>query len=381
MSKVTTILLTGGKAQRMWPLSEYECKAMISFMGKPLLLHLIHALKRYNFTDIVCTSPGKKGEISEYFANGKEYDVDIKYYVEKKWSGTAGSVKNLANELKENIAETIVVIYGDSLLKANYNKMLEFHRQRRSLCTILYHRPNFESFLYEYHDNDDSYENSGKRTNYGVMDLALDNRIIYVEEKPLLEDIKKKFLNPVANATVYILEKLVLEHIPADCSFDFPKDLFPALLKKGVRLFGFDIEDGYRVDIGTLYNYFQTQFDILRGKVEFDFYFPFLEKGMWIAKSSRDNPIKGLRKPILIGENCKIDQDAEIECSIIGNNVEIGKFSTIRNSIILDDNHIGECVNIAYSIIGRKSLIGDNVLLSPNSVLGSNCNLKAAQLS
>lgn len=348
-------------------------------MGKPLAFHLINALKSYKFSDIVFTSSGKSGEIQNYFSDGKKFGVNIKYCDSEKWHGTAGTIKDLICEMEGKISNTFMVIYGDSLLKANYEKMLRFHKKKKSLCTILYHCPNFESFLYEYHDK--SFKESGKRTNYGVMDMDSDHRITKIVEKPLISEIKNDFTNPISNAAVFLLEKKILDFVPSDCLFDFSRDLFPLLVEKGIPCFAFDIEEGYRVDIGTILNYINSQLAILRGRVDFDFYYPLLEDGIWVGNGSTIGSRSDLKKPVLICENSKIDLNTNIECSIIGNNVHIGRFSSIRRSIILDDVYIGNGVKISDSIIGENSFIGDGVSLPATTILGNYCRLGGSQLS
>jgi len=378
MSEVTTIILTGGAATRMQPLSVDKVKSLISFMGRPLLYHLIKALKSYKFSDLVFTSSGRKGEIKKYFSDGRDFGVNIKYYESKKWSGTAGTIKDLIYEMQDEVSNTFLVIYGDSLLRANYEKMLQFHRRKRSWATILYHCPNFESFLYEYHDK--SFKKGGKRTNYGVMDIDLDNRITKILEKPLIAEIKNTFANPVANAAVYILEKKILDFIPPNCLFDFPRDLFPLLIGKGVPCFAFDIEKGYRVDIGTILNYYNTHLAILQGTINFDFSIPPLEEGIWIGKGTICKSLDSVKKPALICENARIDLNTNIEFSVIGSNVSVGRFSSVRKSIILDNVHIGNRVKISNSIIGENTFIEDGTYLPPNTVLGNFCRVGGSQL-
>lgn len=378
MPEITTIILTGGAATRMQPLSLDKSKCMISFMGKPLLFYLIKALKSYQFSDLVFTSSGRKGEVKEYFGGGGKFGVNIRYSNIVNWRGTAGTIKDLIDEMQDTVSNTFMVIYGDSLLKVNYEKMLEFHRAKKSWCTILYHHPNFESFLYDYHDK--SFPKRGDRTNFGVMNIKSDNRITKVKEKPTIKEIKRKFTNPVANAVVHILEREVLDFIPSNCKFDFPKDLFPILIKQDVACFGFDVEKGYRIDIGTIANYYSFQFSALEGKIDFDFHYHALKEGIWVGKRSIIRCIDKLNKPVLICANSRIDSDADIECSIIGNNVYIGNSSSIKNSIVLDNVHIGNRVRLSHSIIGENVFIGDGTDLPPNTVLGNHCRLGGAEL-
>ena len=373
MPEITTIILAGGTASRMRPLSLNQTKCMIPFLGKPLIFHLINSLKAYGFTDLVLTSKGRRGEIKEYFSMGKKWGLKIRYYKGKKWFGTAGTIKELVAQMNKKISDPFMVIYGDSLLRVDYSKMLKFHYQKKSKATLLYHRPDFASFLYEYHDK--QYERRGKRTNYGVMDITQEDKIIKAKEKPTLGDIKRNFIDPVANATVHIFDKEILNYIPTDEPFDFPRDLFPLLTKKGQKCYGYNIGDGYRIDIGTIRHYYDTQFDILNRNIIFDINLPELENGIWVGAKSKIKSLHGLKKPVLIGEKCRISSRNTIDCSIIGNNVRIGNDTLITGSIILDGVQIGDKVNISHCIIGENTVINNGVIVPPNSVLGDWCHV------
>ena len=382
MPDVTTIILTGGAATRMRPLSLDKPKSMISFMGKPLLCHLTRVLRSQGFSDVVFTSLGK-GRIKEYFTDGKNFGLNIRYYRGQKWLGTAGIVKNVIEEMNLSSSNTFMIIYGDSLLKADYKALLAFHQKKRAKCTVLYHRPDFASFLYDSHDG--RLPRNGERTNFGVLDVDAKNRISnyrvsYYEEKPLLQTIKEKFTNPVANATVYVFERELLDHIPSGRSYEFVWDLFPELADQNMPLYGFDIGDGYREDIGTISNYFNTQFDILTGRLDFEFYCPLLRDGVWVGEDCAIDSSDMLTPPVLIGDGCILHSNARIEHSIVGSNVQIGKSSQITHSIILDGAHIGDESKVSYCIIGECSSIGDRLQVPVNTVLGSFCHLGDSKL-
>lgn len=368
-TEVSVIILAGGTAPRMRPLSLNKPKTMISFMGEPLLRYLINSLKSSKFLEIlVYTSYGQR-EAREYFSAGNHFGVSMKYYEGKEWYGTAGTTREIISKMGEQISDTFMVIYGDSLLRVNYQKMLEFHKRKKSWATILYHSPNFESFLY------DKAIPGEKRTNYGVMDVDFNGRITKVIEKPTITEISNKFRNPVANAAVYVLEKKVLDFVPLGCFFDFPRNLFPLLIDNGIPCFGFDIGRGYRIDIGTIPYYYNTQLAILEGRLAFDFCFPVIKEGIWIGRGSVISSIDSLKKPVLICEKSRLESNVYIERSVVGNNVYVGESSRIINSIILDNVHIGNMVEIFNSIIGENCSINHGISLPPRTVLGSYCNL------
>ena len=144
-----------------------------------------------------------------------------------------------------------MIIYGDSLLKANYSGMARFHESENADLTILYHRPHFESFLYEYHDCNRQFPHLGTRTNYGVMDLdAGSQKLRRYKEKPLLRSIGGLFRNPVANATVYIIGRKAWQLVPKQGSSDVVSQdgLFVRAIQRKLGCFGFGISDGYRLD-------------------------------------------------------------------------------------------------------------------------------------
>ena len=379
MKQITTIILNGGAATRMRPLSQNKLKSMITFMGKPLLFYLLRDLKKNDFRKIILTSQGRNKEVSEYFSDGKKLGISIKYITDTKWMGTAGTIWEILKFYGNEISDPFMVVYGDSLLKADYSKMLDFHKTKQSKCTILYHRPDFNSFLYEYHDA--VFTNRGKRTNFGILNINNNEEITKVEEKPIISTIKKNFMNPVANATVYILEKETFKRINEHIKSDFPSDFFPKLVKEKVPCFGFNVGNGYRLDIGTVGLYFSTQMAILDKKIRFDTELPEIEHSIWIDKSTKIKSKKNLKKPSYIGKKCLIDSGTIIEHSIIGDNVCIGKNSRIINSIILDSVNIGNYTNISNSIIGEHSILGDRTLIPHNSIIGQFCNFGKMSLN
>jgi mannose-1-phosphate guanylyltransferase/phosphomannomutase len=213
------------------------------------------------------------------------------------------------------------------------------------------------------------------------MDVGSDNRITKVVEKELIANIKEEYTNPVANAAVYLIKKEILDFVPSNSPFDFPKDLFPLLIEKGIPCFGFSIGEGYRIDIGTIPHYYNTHLAILEGKIDFDLHFPILEERVWVGSKSTIGPGSNIGRPVLICENSRIGSNTSIECSIIGNAVEIGRGSSIRKSIVLDSVHVGDGVSISHSIIGENCFIEDGVSLPANTVLGNYCRLGGTQLT
>lgn len=99
---------------------------------------------------------------------------------------------------------------------------------------------------------------------YGVVSLHQNGFIREFIEKP--ETWEDGCIYTV-NTGVYILEPFLVEFIPPGQPYDFGRQLFPYLLKLGAPLYG-HVTDGYWSDIGTLQQYYQSQLDMLHGRVQ-----------------------------------------------------------------------------------------------------------------
>ena len=85
--------------------------------------------------------------IEQYFGDGKKFGVQIRYVLEKEPLGTAGAV--LAGF--EHLAERFVVLYGDTMVNVDLDRIWNAHEKAGAAATLLLH-PNdhpFDSDLVE----------------------------------------------------------------------------------------------------------------------------------------------------------------------------------------------------------------------------------------
>ena len=92
---------------------------MVLINNKPFLYYQLKQLKRFNFEKIII-STGYKSRVIENYVEKKFKDKSISIVKDTKYySGTGGAIKNCLKYLKNNF----FVIYGDSYLSINYNKV------------------------------------------------------------------------------------------------------------------------------------------------------------------------------------------------------------------------------------------------------------------
>ncbi|MCR4887279.1 MAG: NDP-sugar synthase, partial [Clostridiales bacterium] len=97
---------------------------------------------------------------------------------------------------------------------------------------------------------------------YGVVVTDGSGRITRFLEKPAWGEV----VSDLVNTGIYILEPEIFSHIPEGGMPDFGKDVFPALVRSGLPVYGYET-DGYWCDIGDLRAYLKAQQDLLSGRV------------------------------------------------------------------------------------------------------------------
>ena len=322
------VILVGGEATRLLPLTCNIPKAMIPVLNTPFLEYVIRYLSQHQIKDIILTEG--RLSIESYFGDGSQFGVRLSYTIEDNPLGTAGAVKNAEKYLDG----TFLVLNGDIFTDLDITAMISFHLERKAKATIALTAV------------DDP-------TSYGLVETDTENRITRFLEKPGWNQITTNMIN----AGIYVLEPEVLTQIPPQAKFSFERELFPLLLDQGEPIYAYP-SSAYWIDMGTPEKYLQLHRDLLSGKGSATQYGSAPSKGVLIGEQSYVHPKAQIKGPAAIGSGCIIQEGAVIEQSVIWHKVKIGRRATVRNSIVA--NHC--CLN-DDSII-EESVLGDNVTVS-----------------
>ena len=234
------VILAGGEGTRLRPLTSNQPKPMMPVANRPMMEHIVRLLAEHGFDDIVVTVAFLANHIRTYFGDGSDFGVRMRYATEDSPLGTAGSVRNAAEELDE----TFLVISGDVLTDIDLSAFVKAHRSTGAAGSIALKRV------------DDPVE-------FGIVITHEDGSIERFLEKPTWGQV----FSDTINTGIYVLEPEVFDFIPKGEVVDFSSDVFPAILKRGKPLFGY-VAEGYWEDVGTLEAYLRAHQDILEGKVE-----------------------------------------------------------------------------------------------------------------
>ena len=123
---VKAVILAGGEGTRLRPLTSNQPKPMMPVANRPMMEHIVRLLAEHGFDDIVVTVAFLANHIRNYFGDGSDFGVRMRYATEDSPLGTAGSVRNAADELDE----TFLVISGDVLTDIDLSAFVKAHRRR-----------------------------------------------------------------------------------------------------------------------------------------------------------------------------------------------------------------------------------------------------------
>ncbi|MEE0930965.1 MAG: glucose-1-phosphate adenylyltransferase [Acutalibacteraceae bacterium] len=354
--KQTTVamILAGGQGSRLGVLTRKLAKPAVPFGGKYRII---------DFPLSNCVNSGIEAVgvltqyqplvLNEYIGNGQPWDLDGTYdgvtclspYQQMDgahwYAGTANAIYRNMNFIERYDPKYVVVLSGDHIYKMDYSKMIAYHKKNRAACTIAVIDVPLE-----------------EASRFGILNTNPDGSIYEFEEKPE----NPKSTNASMGIYVFDWDKLrkYLEEDEAnpDSSNDFGKDVLPAMLDAGERMFAYQFE-GYWKDVGTIDSLWEANMDLLNPNTTLDL------SGETEKIYSR-NP---LMSPHYIGENARIqnslvsdgcDVDGNIEFSVLFPGVKIGTGATVTDSIIMPNAVIEDGAVVEYAIVSEKAVIKKN---------------------
>lgn len=332
------LLLATGESPKLVPLTLTLPAPMVPIANRPIMAHNIELLARQGVKHITVAVYDRAGYVEAYFENGSRWGVELDYVLQREPWGSAGSLK----WAESIIQETVLVIPADILIDIDIWAVLEAHQKNQNLITIAVHPCG---------------QGEAQRLYIGP-EGEISCRLPDLSGQPL-----------GYNTGVYCLEPELLERIPSRTCFDIHTDLLPTLLKDGVSIGVYTIEDYWNplesinqyheAQLAFLYDAWQThtiddqrrmRFYSLAGKHK--------QNGVWIGRNPVIHPSARITPPVLIGENCRIGKSVELGPDVVvGDNVIIDDEATVVDSVIMPQSYLGRFVNVDKRVIVRSQFI------------------------
>ena len=348
------MLLAGGQGSRLYALTSNVAKPAVNFGSKYRIIDFpLSNCINSGIDTVGVLTQYQPLELNDYIGNGEPWDLDRTWggvHVLPPYQRSRGGdwYKGTANAIYQNMGfidrydpDYVLVLSGDHIYKMDYDKMLDFHKKNNADCTIAV----IEVTLQE-----------AKR--FGIMNTDADNRIFEFEEKPAKPKSTK------ASMGVYIFNKNVLfEYLKADeedkkSSKDFGKNIIPAMLRDGKRMFAYGFS-GYWKDVGTIDSLWEANMDLLGEKPVLD-----LNDPSWkiYYRHTPENPHyigeDAKVKNSALAEGCEID--GTVENSVLFTNITVEKGAVVRDSVIMGDCVIKAGARVEYAILDNGVVVGEN---------------------
>ena len=369
---LTTIIMAGGRGERLFPLTRDKAKPAIIFGGTYRIIDFtlsnclnsgirnIYVLSQYGSFSLDIhlrlTWDILRPDLGEFI-----YSVPPQQITVNRWyRGTADSIYQNLNLLEYERPRQVLILSGDHVYKMDYLTMLDFHLAKDADLTVAaVPAPRREASA------------------FGILHVDADNRVIDFLEKPAEPPGMPG--NPdysLVSMGVYIFkaETLVQEVIAdaknPDSQHDFGRNIIPQMVGKK-KVFAYPFQDqetgepSYWRDIGRLDAYFTAHQDLLGPQATFNLF-------------DADWPLRGYVVPTppamftgrrfevgdsLIAEGCVLE-DAKVVNSVLSPGVKVGAGAVLEAAVLWDKVSIGAGARI------RRAVIEDGVVVPPGFTIG-----------
>ena len=321
------MVLAAGLGTRLKPLTFELPKPMVPVLDRPVMAHIVGALERQGFDEIVANVHYYPETIEGYFGDRLDYRL------EPELLGTAGGVRNVADFFGD---EPVVIVSGDALTDTDLNGLLERHKAAGGIATL-------------------TVKKVADTREFGVVIHDSDGRIQGFQEKP----DPAEALSDLGNCGIYCFSPEIFDYFPDRPFVDWANDVFPALLEHDVPFYVHEIEN-YWNDVGSLEELREGTFDALGGRLKLDVSGERVADDLIVGEGS---DVGGLdvvedKGPVWVGTGVEIGKDVRvIGPSVIGDGVRVGDGASLRESIVFPGNEVAAGSILVGAIAGSAGII------------------------
>jgi mannose-1-phosphate guanylyltransferase len=322
------IVLVGGEGTRLRPLTSDVPKPAVTLVDRPFLAYAIEWLAAHGVTEVVLACGFLPDVLRAALADEEERaGVEITYVAEPEPLGTAGAIRFAADALGERLEDRFLALNGDVLADLDLSALLRAHEERGARATIGLHPVEDSSA-------------------YGLVSCDEGGRVSEFLEKT------GEAVPGEINAGAYVLERSVLDLVPAGQAVSIEREVFPRLVGDG--LCGL-LLDGYWMDIGTPERYLQASWDILEGRVETQVR-P-TAPGLLVGGDAVIDEEARVGPRAVVSGGCRVERGAEVGDSVLLEGCTVGRDALVQGSILAPGAEVGPGAQLVNAVIGRDERV------------------------
>ncbi len=380
-SDVLVMILAGGKGSRLDPLTRERAKPSVSFGGIYRIidftlsncinsgLRRIFVLTQYKAASLVRHL--KLGWSFLFWEFGEFIDVlPPQQRIDEQWyKGTADAVYQNIYSIEPLDPKYVLILAGDHIYKMNYWPMIQYTHELDADAVVACLPVRIEE----------------ARRTFGVLELDRNQRIIGFQEKP--EEPKPLPEDPercMASMGIYcfpassLYEELFRDAGRPDSEHDFGKNVIPAMIEAGRRVYAYPFVDENRKsalywrDVGTVDAYYEANMDLvsvdpLLNLYDQDWpirtYQPQYPPAKFVFAEEGPHARRGEAHDSIVSQGCIIS-GGRVRRSILSPSVRINSYAQVEDSILF------EGVNVGRHCIIRRAIIDKGVQIPENTRIG-----------
>ncbi len=353
------MLLAGGQGSRLYALTQDVAKPSVPFGGKYRIIDFpLSNCANSGIDTVGVLTQYRPLQLNSYIGTGQPWDLDVsdggvfilppyqKQDEKGSWfTGTANAIYQNIAFIENYNPENVLILSGDHIYKMDYADMLREHLAHDAALTISVQQVSME-----------------EATRMGMMNVGEDGYVYEFEEKP------KHPKSDLASMGVYIFnwEKLraylIADENNPSSHKDFGKDIIPAMLNNGEKLWPYRF-DGYWRDVGTITSLWDANMDMLSTTLInlYDPSWPISSRSPVLPPSYTGEDAKVVHS--IVTEGCEID--GHVENSVLSASVTVERGAKVVYSVLMPGAVVKAGATVEYAIIG------ENVVIEPGAVVGS----------
>ena len=378
MHDVFTMILAGGKGERLHPLTDQRAKPAVPFGGKYRIIDItLSNCINSGLRQIAVLIQYKSHSLDRHIRMGwnifstelGEYIISVppQQRISEDWyKGTADAVFQNQFLLDNEQPSYLLVLAGDHIYKMNYADMYQFMLEKEADAVV----GAIECPLAE-------------ATRFGVIAVDEDYRIQRFDEKPknpmpVPGDPMQAFISMgIYLFKTDIIRAHLLEDAGAGTAHDFGRNIIPRMIA-GQRVFAFKFQDRnkksvhYWRDIGTLDAYWEANMDLVSVDPLFNLYdqhWPIrtyqgqYPPAKFVFAQDYQGGRMGIALDSIVSGGC-IVSGARVQNCVLSPNVRAEDHADLRESVVMENVVIGQHARI------RRAIIDKDVTIPPHTEIG-----------
>jgi glucose-1-phosphate adenylyltransferase len=390
LSRVYTVILGGGRGQRLYPLTRHRAKPAVPLGAKYRLIDipLSNAINS-GFRQIAVLTQFNSASLNAHIATTYRFDIfgngNVEVFAAQQteegtgwFEGTADAVRKHLRRLGAREMEHLLVLSGDHLYRMDYRDMLERHLESGADVTV--------SVIPVSRKECDG---------FGVLSADAEGRVHRFKEKPRSEEDLVPLIPPpeiraawklgpdefLASMGVYIFKiDTVREVLLRPEMIDFGKDILPSLLSSHKVVAHF--YRGYWRDIGTIGSFFDANIALTDEEPPFRFFHPEAPIYTRLRFLPASKFVDATIKRSIVSDGCLVF-GASLDRCVVGIRSRIQDGARLRDVIVMGNDFYEEddvrTANAARGLdaagIGPGCVV-ERAIIDKNARLGAGCVLK-----